>query len=139
MNMEEKIGLEGMYASDSMGWCAVFMNFICAITGKPLVDTQGSKYSLTSAFSFCRWGEDVPKNSAWLGDIVVSKRRGFHVALIIAESPNTFHILGGNQNHEVCFAEIKKSSVLYVRRYYATEPPASARKYYVSMFGRVLE
>jgi uncharacterized protein (TIGR02594 family) len=139
INMATTIGLKGVYNDDDIAWCAVFINFLCSITGKPTVKIKGDLYNLMRASEFMNWGNEVKIEQAQLGDIVVFKRPGgYHVAIIIAESKTTLHVIGGNQGNSVSIAEFSKDNVAAIRRFYATQAPSSAIRYLIDSSGHVL-
>lgn len=138
MDMAKGLGVQNIYTNDDMSWCALFINNLIRMSGKPKVDDKGDKYNLLRARHLLNWGQAVTKGDEMLGDIVVITRPGGgHVGIIVAESGNTFHIFGGNQSNSVSFIEISKDRVLGVRRYYALAPPASVKKYYLDSSGQM--
>jgi uncharacterized protein (TIGR02594 family) len=135
MEMARQLGVTNIYSGDSVSWCAVFISYICLISGKPMPFTS---YEILRAASFASWGNPVEKGKEALGDILVFKRPGGnHVGIYIAESATTFHVLGGNQSDSVSFTEIKKDRMIACRRYYAVAAPASVKKYILSSGGKV--
>jgi len=135
MGMAKRLGVDNIYVSDSISWCALFISFLCVIADKPMPFKQ---YEILRAASYAKWGEAVPAGKEALGDILVfSRPGGNHVGLYIAESPTTFHVLGGNQSDAVTFTEIKKNRMIACRRFYSIAPPASVKKYLLSSTGVV--
>lgn len=133
MEMAKKLEVSDIYTADSISWCALFISYICIISGKPM---PYSSYEILRAASFVNWGNQVIKGGEAFGDILVFKRPGGnHIGLHIAESATTFHVLGGNQSDSVSFTEIKKDRLIACRRYYAIGPPASVKKYILSSGG----
>lgn len=129
MNMAKEIGAGEIYKNDEMSWCAVLMFYLLKICGKPFPPLKDPTYDLVRAESFINYGEPVEKGQERLGDIGVFNRPGgHHVALIIAQSEKTFHILGGNQSNMVCFIEISKDRLQEARRFYLVGAPESAKK-----------
>lgn len=137
IEMANKIGLQGIYTNDDISWCAVFINFLCFISGKPLSQTTTDKYELMRAISFSKWGNKVEVKDIQLGDIVViSRTGGYHVFIAIALTKSGNIIgLGGNQSNQTSIAEFDIKRVVAVRRYYATSAPLSAKKYIVDSTG----
>ena len=89
--MASTLGISKIYPNDEMAWCALFISFLCFITGKPMPFTQ---YEIIRAFSYKEWGNPVifPE----FCDILVFVRHdshgkiaGYHVALYIAETNDT--------------------------------------------------
>lgn len=135
LDMAKRLGVSSIYTSDSISWCALFISYLCVISGKPMPYTS---YEILRAASYQTWGNEVPKGKEALGDILVFKRPGGnHVGIYIAESANTFHVLGGNQSDSVSFTEIKKDRLIACRRYYSIAPPASVKKYILSSSGMI--
>ena len=139
MNMANELGLKGIYTDDDMSWCAVFINYLCKITGKPIVDTKGDKYNLMRAKWLSNWGNKVAIKDMQLGDIgVLNRDGGGHVFLIIGKTPQGNVIgLGGNQSNSVTFSEFDIKRLIDVRRYYATQAPASAKLYTIASDGKL--
>ena len=140
MDMAKGLGLESIYTSDdTQAWCAVFINHLIRITGKPQIDIKGDKYNLLRAKWLSHWGEKVALMDAQLGDIVVIDREGGgHVFVLLAfgKSGNPIGI-GGNQGNKVSIAEFDKNRIIAVRRYYSTVAPESAKQYIVDSMGNV--
>lgn len=133
MAMAKALGLEKIYLHDEMPWCALAQSYLCLKTGKPL---PGQKYDLLRAISFANWGN--PVKSPQLGDVLIFKREGgAHVAMYIAESENTYHVMGGNQGDAYSIVEIAKSRLFTARNFYQTAAPASAKKYYLNSSGKL--
>lgn len=139
MDMAEGLNVDNIFLDDTkQAWCALFINHLIRVTGKPLVDIKKDKFNYLRAKWLLNWGNPVPAGNEMLGDIGVFDRdAGGHVGIIIAESHNTFVILGGNQSNTVSFTEMQRSRFLGARRYYATAPPASVKKYIVAASGNV--
>lgn len=139
MKMAEVLGVQSIYKNDDVSWCAVFISYLCKITKKPM---PYKSYEILRAASFATWGEAVKITDVQLGDIVVfSRPGGNHVAIAIAISKNidgkigTVHCLGGNQSNAVTIAEFPVNRVTHVRRFYATQAPASAKQYVIDSSG----
>lgn len=139
MNMAKEIGAGKIYVNDSaQAWCAVFMFFILKITGKPFPSIGDDVYNLLRAKTFEGYGEPVSVDDIRLGDVVVfSRPDGFHVGIAIALSKNTVHNIGGNVGNKVSIAEMAKSRIVAVRRFYATVPPESAKRYLIDSSGKL--
>jgi uncharacterized protein (TIGR02594 family) len=137
MDMAKGLGVANIYTNDDMSWCALFINHLIRITGKPAVDTNGDKYNLLRALWMANWGNAVAAGDEKLGDVVVINREGGgHVFLYIAKTPTGNIIgLGGNQGDSVSFSEFDRSRVKAVRRFYATGLPASAKLYTMNSTG----
>lgn len=139
MNMANEIGLQSIYTNDDMSWCAVFINYLCKITNKPLVDAKGDTYNLMRARWLMNWGKAVPFENMQLGDIgILSRENGGHVFVIIGKTPAGNIIgIGGNQSNAVTFSEFDSKRLIAVRRFYATQAPDSAKLYIVESDGKL--
>ena len=137
MQMAEAVGVADIYKNDDTSWCALFISFLCKKTNKPLPLTK-DKYDYIRAAWFLKYGNPVRSGDEKLGDILVFQRTGGnHVGIYIAESKDTFYVLGGNQGNSVSIAEISKFRLREARRFYATGGPASVKKYYLDTSGKV--
>lgn len=135
LKMAEALGVEKIYTNDEISWCAVFICYLCLQTGKPM---PFKEYEILRAASFTKWGNPVVRGSEQFGDILVFTRPGGgHVGLLIAESKDTFHVLGGNQSNAVTITEISKYRLSAARRYYATKAPESVKMYILDSSGKV--
>lgn len=139
MDMARNIGVSDIYTADETAWCALFINHLIRLSGKPLLDTKGDKYNLLRAKALITWGYSVPLSQAKLGDVVIINRDGGgHVFLLIAFTKSGNLIgLGGNQSNMVSIAEFDKDRVIAVRRYYAIMPPDSVKRYVVNSTGQL--
>ena len=136
--MARRLGIADIYTDDDMSWCAVFFNFLCLITGKPLVNHGKDRYNLMRALWLLNWGDKVEVKDMQLGDVIILNRSGGgHVFILIAiNKANGNPIgIGGNQNNSVNIAEFDKNRIAGVRRFYATKAPASAKQYFVTTSG----
>lgn len=138
MDMAKGLGIDDIYTNDDMSWCGLFINHLLRITGKPPLDYKGDRYNILRAKRMLDWGEPVFKGDEQFGDILVFQRPGGgHVALLVAETPSTYIVLGGNQSNQVGFTEIAKDRMIGARRFYATHAPESAKKYFMGSDGAV--
>lgn len=134
MKMAEELGVKNIYKGDEISWCALFICYLCHICGKPM---PFKGYEILRAASFAKWGEAVVRGQEQLGDILVFTRPGGnHVGLYIAESNQSFHVLGGNQSNAVTITEISKLRLSAARRSYMTIP-ASVKKYVIDSSGNL--
>ena len=135
LQMAKELKVDTIYTNDDIAWCSLFISYLCQITGKPL---PGNDVELLRAASFVNWGNQVIRGQEQLGDILIFTRPGGnHVSLYIAESDHSFHCLGGNQSNSVSITEISKYRLSAARRYYATNAPDSARKYFIDSSGHL--
>ncbi len=138
LNMAQQLGLGEIYKNDDTSWCGLFMSFLFKITNKPFPDLKGDAFNYLRAAWFIGYGNPVTRGDEMLGDVLIFKRDGgHHVGLYIAESENTFFVLGGNQGNQVSISEIKKTRLTSARRLYRTGTPASVKKYYLDASGHV--
>lgn len=139
MDMAKGLGVANIYTSDEVAWCAVFINHLIRITGKPPVELNGEKANLLRARWLANWGKPVERGKEKLGDLIILKRDGGgHCCLFIAKTDkNTFLGLGGNQNNSVSFSEFDCNRIIASRHYYATSQPASAKQYIIDSSGNL--
>lgn len=135
MNMAKELGVDKIYTSDEMSWCALFICYLCKISDKPMPFTG---YEVLRAASFANWGNPVARGDERLGDIAVFKRPGgHHVGIVIAVTDKSIVVLGGNQSNSVSITEIAKIRLLTCRRYYSIAAPVSAKRYVVTSTGKL--
>jgi len=138
LNMAKQIGLGNIYKDDDTSWCAVFVNFLCHVTGKPLSPINGDIYNLMRAKAFANWGTRVSLKEARIGDVVVINRTGGgHVFILIATTKQGNLVgIGGNQSNQVSIAEFDASRIADIRRYYESGVPAYAKQYVIDGDGK---
>jgi uncharacterized protein (TIGR02594 family) len=138
LNMAKQIGLGTIYKNDDTSWCAVFINFLCHVTGKPLSPINGDIYNLMRAKAFANWGTKVSLKEARIGDVVVINRTGGgHVFILIATTNQGNLVgIGGNQSNAVTIAEFDVKRIADIRRHYASGLPTYAKQYEVDGGGK---
>lgn len=131
INMATQVGIDKIYKDDDVSWCAVFVNYLCHETGKPMSPINGDIYNLMRAKSFLNWGVKVPVSDARIGDIVVINREGGgHVFILLARTKGGNLVgVGGNQSNQVSIAEFDAARIADVRRFYANGLPDYAKQY----------
>jgi len=139
LDMAKGLGLQHIYSNDDTEWCALFINHLIRLTGKPMVDTKGDRWNLLRARWLLHWGHPVAPGDERLGDLAIFERGNGagHVFINIAQTPLTYLGLGGNQSNQVSFAEINKLRLLGMRRFYATQMPQSARIIHINSSGKI--
>ena len=138
LDMAKGLGIGNIYTDDDISWCALFINHLIRITGKPILQIGHDPYNYLRAKYMLHWGNQVPAGSEMFGDVMIFDREGGgHTALYVAESGTTFFVLGGNQSNTVSITEIAKSRLLGARRYYSIAAPGSAKKYILDSTGKV--
>lgn len=137
MDMARGLNVSDIYSNDDISWCALFINHLLRITGKPPLDYKGDRYNILRAKGMLQWGNVVGEDDIRLGDIVILKREGGgHVFIAIAMTKKgTIVGIGGNQSNSVSFSEFDQKRIIGVRRYYATGMPSSAKKYVIDGSG----
>ncbi|MBY0518911.1 MAG: TIGR02594 family protein [Sphingomonas sp.] len=110
--------VERTYTHDSIPWCGLFMAYVAKSAGK--VPPSDPLWAL----SWLKFGVEAGQPA--LGDVMVFVREGGgHVTLYIAEDATAYHVLGGNQSDQVCFARYPKDRFRAARRPpYTVTPPA---------------
>ena len=138
MDMAKGLGVDKIYTNDDQSWCAVFINHLIRITGKPIDLHPKDLYDLLRARQTATKFNLVKTEDAVLGDIVqLSRDGGGHVCLFIAKTPKGFIGYGGNQGNKVGFDEFDWDRIIAVKRYYATAAPASAKRYTMDSQGKL--
>lgn len=139
MDMAKSLGISHIYTNDDQAWCAVFINHLIRITGKPIDLYPHDRYDLVRAKKTANQFQTVPLKEWRFGDIVILKRDdGGHVFIAIAETDeNTIYGLGGNQSNKVSFAEFDKDRIISVKRFYHTSIPESAKQYKMAAAGKL--
>lgn len=138
MNMAKQLGIDDIYINDDTSWCGLFMSFLFLITGKPMPNLKGDRYNYLRAAWFIGYGHPVIRGEEMLSDVLIFKRPGgHHVGLYIAESKNTFFVLGGNQSNSVSIDELDKNRLVSARRLYRSGIPDSVKKYFLDTSGKV--
>ena len=140
MNMAKTLGIDDIYTSDDkQPWCALLMNFLIFITGKPRMNLKKDKYNLLRALYLMNYGEAVAPGDERLGDIGVLKREGGGHTFILIAKANSLDGnpigIGGNQGDKIGFDEFDKDRIEGYRRFYATGIPESCKQYVMSTDG----
>lgn len=135
MGWAKALKIEKIYTNDELAWCGLAHAYILTRAGK-FVPLKG--WDLLRALKYKQFGVAVPKNGAMLGDTLIFGRTGGgHVGTYIAESPTTFHVMGGNQSNRFSIVEIAKDRLEAVRRPVYTNTPAAVKKYFMDSSGLV--
>lgn len=105
----EKLGLKNTYVNDEIPWCGLFVAICCKNANKEIVKSP------LWARDWLNWG--TKETIAMLGDILIfSRNGGGHVGFYVGEDKKAYHVLGGNQNNEVCVTRINKDRCIGIRR-----------------------
>ena len=59
LDMARSLGVSDIYTNDDQSWCALFINHLIRINGKPPVDHKGNRYNLLRARWLANWGSPV--------------------------------------------------------------------------------
>lgn len=96
-----------MALSDETPWCSAFVNWCMEVCG--LVGTNSA-----AARSWLGWGQGLtlPRRGAVT---VLTRDKGGHVGLFVAQTATHVRLLGGNQGNQVCVADYDKSRLLGYR------------------------
>lgn len=126
---ETKTKDDDWYDKDSIAWCGLFVAVVAQRAGKE-VPSQCLR-----ALSWENFG--VATSEAMLGDVLVFKRKGGgHVGIYVAESVDSYFVLGGNQSDKVCITRILKNRIHAIRRpIYSVAQPESVKKYFYTNKG----
>lgn len=119
-----------LYTADSVAWCGLFMAVVAKRAAKTPPDQP------LWALNWRNFGTAAGQPA--LGDVLTFMRdQGGHVGLYIGEDQTTYHVLGGNQSDQVCFARIDKTRLRAARRPVYRTMPTSVRPYILKAQGAV--
>lgn len=119
-----------LYTADSVAWCGLFMAVVALRAGKTPPDSP------LWALNWRNFGTAVGQPG--LGDVLTFMRdEGGHVGLYVGEDRATYHVLGGNQSDQVCFARIDKVRLRAARRPIYRAMPATVRPYILKAQGAI--
>jgi uncharacterized protein (TIGR02594 family) len=128
---ETKTASDNWYNDDSIPWCGLFMAVVAQRAGKEVPP------NCLRALAWDNFGIKV--NEAVLGDVLTFTRNGGgHVALYVAESDDSYFVLGGNQSNKVNITRILKNRLHSIRRpIYSIGMPADCKPYYFTNKGEI--
>lgn len=127
----KEVGVQKDYTNDEIPWCGLFVAVIVKRVGDLPVDKP------LWARNWLYYGKPVKK--PMMGDVLVFKRgAGGHVGFYVAETEDTYAVLGGNQSDSVCITYILKDRLLGARRRLYAEEPAGIRDYVVNDAGKLI-
>ena len=137
MDMAKSLGISHIYTNDDTAWCAVFVNHLIRITGKPIDLYPHDRYDLIRAKKAANKFPIIPNEHWRMGDVVILQREGGgHCFIALADTAdNTIYGVGGNQNNRVSIAEFSKERIISVKRFYHTAIPESAKQYRINSVG----
>ena len=130
MGWADELGgaIERAYTADAVPWCGLFLAIVAKRAGKAVPDEP------LWALNWGNFGERVAQPG--LGDVLTFQRPGGgHVALYIGEDKAAYHVLGGNQSDQVCYARIAKIRLRAARRPAYVAKPATAKPYILAATG----
>lgn len=124
-----EVGLQNVYKADEIPWCGLAMAVVAKRAGKEIPKDP------LWALNWAKFG--IESHSPMFGDILTFKRPGGgHVGLYVAESINTYHVLGGNQGNAFNITEIAKFRLYKARRpIYSIGQPPNVSKRFVNASG----
>lgn len=134
MALAKEAGVDKIYTSDDIAWCAVVHVALALRAGKTILFKN---YDRLRAVSFTNFGTLVLV--PMMGDTLVFKRDGgYHVGTYIAEDATCYHTAGGNQSNQFNIVRIEKKRLLQARRpEYNIGIPASVKRYFLDAMGTV--
>lgn len=126
----KELGLTKTYSGDEIPWCGLFAAIVVhRAQRQPVADPLWAR-------NWAKFGVDVAKDAAELGDILVFVRNGGgHVGLYVGEDQYCFHVLGGNQSDSVNVTRITKDRCIAVRRPAYNNKPTNIRKVFIGSEG----
>lgn len=130
-----ELGLERVYAADSVPWCGLGMAVVAKRAGWDHAPGGNALWAL----NWAKWGN--PAEVPSLGDVLVLKRRyrdargrwqtAGHVGQYVAEGQDrqgrpVFWVLGANQSDRVCIVPIERERLVAARRapWRVAQPPS---------------
>lgn len=122
MGWARELGLQNVYTSDEIPWCALYVAVVIHRAQRPVVDSP------LWALSWRNFGVNV--EVPMLGDILTFTRPkgGGHVGFYVGEDNGYYHVLGGNQGNKVSVTRIAKSRLVEARRPAYNSQPTNIRK-----------
>jgi len=100
--------IASFYKADSIPWCGLFVGAMLMEAGiKPPANLLGAR-------QYERWGQPL-KYGAPGAIVTFARAGGGHVGFYVAEDPDAYHILGGNQSDAVNIKRIAKSRATSIR------------------------
>lgn len=133
MALAKEAGVEKIYTSDEMAWCAVAHTALALRAGKAI---QFTGYDRLRAASFLKFGKQVAVPV--LGDTVVFQRTGgYHVGIYIGEDSTCYHVAGGNQSNQYSITRIEKKRLSQARRPDYSVMPLTAKRIFLSATGDI--
>lgn len=135
LDWAEAIGWRDVYTSDEIPWCGLFIAYCAKMAGVQVVKNP------LRALAWNNYGTLVSAGEEMLGDILTfSRSGGGHVGIYVGEDKTHFHVLGGNQNNEVCVVRIDKKRLSQCRRTaWKKARPLNVRKVILDAAGIVTE
>lgn len=114
MSWAEETGYEKVYTHDAIAWCGLGMAICAKRAGWDYHPGGNALWAL----NWAKWGTEVQKDRAMLGDVGVWKRQGGgHVGQIIAYDKDDFyHVLGFNQSDQCNIVRKPINGIVAVRR-----------------------
>jgi uncharacterized protein (TIGR02594 family) len=111
----KSVKMDDLYNDGETPWCAAFVSHILKQAGYKYLNTLRARSYLTT-YEGEETNEPIPGDLAifWRGR--VDDGASGHVAFFLKEEHGEIHVLGGNQNDEVCVARYPKSRLLGYRK-----------------------
>jgi uncharacterized protein (TIGR02594 family) len=131
----KEVGLNKLYTNDAIPWCGLFMAVIAKRSDKPVVKDP------LWAMNWGTFGHHIAEPG--LGDILVFTRKtsngttAGHVGLYVAETPDSFYVLGGNQSDSVTISQVKKNRLYQSRRPDYHIQPEQVRRIFLTASGGI--
>jgi len=116
LSWAKELGLEKIYTNDDTAWCGLFFAIVCKRANRPLPQFK-DPYDYLRALKYAGVWLPVMSKDASVGDVLIFRRpQGGHIGFYVAESANTYFVLGGNQRNSVNIDEIQKDRCVAIRR-----------------------
>lgn len=132
MSWAKELGLQNIYTSDEVPWCALYIAFVCHKAG---LEINMTNEQALWALNWSKFG--TKQTVAMLGDILTFKREGGgHVAIYVGEDESCYHVIGGNQGNQVSITRIEKIRCKSIRRTdWKVAQPENVRQIHVNSNG----
>ena len=102
--------LKSWVTDDETPWCGLFVASIMQRSGL----TYPTEYLRARAWA--DWGSNLRSDRVSPGAILVFARKGGgHVGFYLGEDPESYHVLGGNQDNSVSVMRISKARCIAIR------------------------
>jgi RHS repeat-associated protein len=115
--MINSVNLENMIGNDNQPWCGAAVSYSMSENSIPF-SYPGSGYSSAKgSYWGNNWSESnsLGTNNFVYGSVVVLRSGNYtHVGILVGQTNDMVHLLGGNQNNQINVSEYAKNRVLFM-------------------------